>query len=381
MTIYSKTNPYIATLKERYSLCKPGSQKHTFHAVLDLQGSGITYNVGDSVAVFAEHDPELVKRTLHAMHCVGGELITEKHTGKSLQLKDFLRTKGNITEVSKKLIRELATRQFDPWKKERLNYILAESNKDAWKEYQAHHELYEVLEENPEVQFEYQELCHFLMPLLPRFYSIASSMKEVGEEVHLTISDLKYLSNGRMRYGVCTHYLCDLAPMHKQVIPIYVQPHHGFTIPPSLDASLIMIGPGTGVAPFRAFMQDRMADKAAGKNWLFFGECNQAFDYFYQDYWESLESKGILKVTTAFSRDQEHKIYVQHRMMEHAEEFFQWLQDGAYVFVCGDMHRMAKDVDAALHKIIQEQGKTDENGAKAYVKKLKTEKRYLRDVY
>ena len=220
-----------------------------------------------------------------------------------------------------------------------------------------------------------------LMPLLPRFYSIASSMKEVSNEVHLTVADLKYISNQHVRRGVCTYYLCELAPMHQEIIPIFVQPHHGFTVPENRDADLIMIGPGTGIAPYRAFMQERMALNATGKNWLFFGECYRAYNYFYEDYWNSLAAQEKLEIDLAFSRDQEHKIYVWHRMLEKAPEIFNWLQNGAYLFVCGDAHRMAKDVDATIHKIVREQGGMDEHAAKNYIKQLKAENRYLRDVY
>ncbi len=249
------------------------------------------------------------------------------------------------------------------------------------KEYQKNHELWDALLDNPEVRFTPEEICHLIQPMLPRFYSIASSMKVVGEEVHLTVSYVKYMSNGQQRLGVCSHYLCDMAPMNLATIPVYLQPHHGFTLPADPKADLIMIGPGTGVAPYRAFMQERMAMGASGKHWLFFGEWNRSYDFFYEDYWTELQAQGKLRVDLAFSRDQEHKIYVQHRMLEQAQDFFQWLEKGAYVFVCGDAHRMAKDVDAVLHRIIQEQGNTDEQGAKSYVKALRSQKRYLRDVY
>ena len=206
-------------------------------------------------------------------------------------------------------------------------------------------------------------------------------MKTVGREVHLTIALIHYDTNGHKRRGVCTHYLCELAPVNQPLIPVYIQPHHGFTLPANPDVPIIMIGPGTGVAPFRAFMQERMAIGAKGKNWLFFGERNQISDFFYEDYWSQLISEEKLVMHTAFSRDQENKIYVQHRMMEQGAELFAWLKEGAYLYVCGDAKNMAKDVEAALLQIIQKHGSLDEQATKQFLKQLRQEKRYLRDVY
>jgi len=379
--IYNKNNPFLATIKERYSLCKTGSNKMTHHVVLDLTNSGIRYNVGDSIGIIPTHDQELVMRTVKAMGAKGDEPILDKAINQQIPLRDYLAKKSNITEVSRKVVQELARRQTHPAKKEHLEFLVAEGNKDALKEYQKNRELWDALAENREVKFDPIELCHMLQPMLPRFYSIASSMKVVGEEVHLTVSYVKYTANEHLRLGVCSHYLCDLAPMNVSTIPVYIQSSHGFTLPENPSANLILIGPGTGIAPYRAFLQERLATGANGSNWVFFGEWNRAYDYFYEDFWQELEAKGNFRIDTAFSRDQPHKVYVQHRMLEKAEELWRWMENGAYVFVCGDAHRMAKDVDATLHQIIQEKGGLDEQGAKNYMKKLRTDKRYLRDVY
>ena len=381
LEIYNKSRPFLASIKERYSLSKPGSNKHTHHIVLDLSNSGMTYEVGDSLAIYPLHDPELVSRTIKAMGAKGDEFIKEKHSGSSCLLPEFLAKKSNITEVSRKLIQELAKRQTNSPKKERLEFLLAEGNKDALKEYQKNHEVWDALEENREARFGLEELCHMLQPMLPRFYSIASSMKVVGEEVHLTVSYIKYEANSYMRLGVCSHYLCDMAPLDQPLVPVYVQPNHGFTLPDNPEADLIMIGPGTGIAPYRAFLQERMALNASGNNWLFFGEWNRDYDFFYEDYWLELIALGKLRLDTAFSRDQHHKIYVQHRMQDKAFEIWSWIEKGAYIFVCGDAHRMAKDVDITLLNIVQDEGKMDEQAAKDYIKKLRTEKRFLKDVY
>ena len=371
----------MAAISNRYGLCKQGSSKDTQHVVLDLRGSGYKYEVGDCIGVFPIHDAELVQRTLNTMKASGTETVLDKHSGEHWQLKHFLTRKANITEISRKLLGEIAKRQTNPEKKAFLDDFQNEHRKDALKDYLENHELWDILLENEEVAFEIQELCNMLMPLLPRLYSIASSMKFVGDEVHLTIALVHYDTNGHKRRGVCTHYLCELAPVNQPLVPIYIQPHHGFTLPQNPNVPIIMIGPGTGVAPFRAFMQERIATGSQGKNWLFFGERNRIFDFLYEDYWEQLVREEKLILHTAFSRDQNNKVYVQHRMLEHGAELFSWLKEGAYLYVCGDAKCMAKDVEAALHQIVQTHGGLDEQATKQYIKQLRSEKRYLRDVY
>ena len=240
--------------------------------------------------------------------------------------------------------------------------------------------MWDFLIENEEAVFSLEEIVSMLMPLLPRFYSISSAQSVVGDEVHLTIAVVEYNSNGHPRRGVCTYYLCHLALLMQSVIPLYVHPNNGFTLPPDAGTDIIMIGPGTGVAPFRAFMQQR-ALEGAGRNWLFFGEWKVAENYFYKDFWSQLVAQNKLQIDTAFSRDQEDKVYVQHRMLEKGAELYQWLENGASIFVCGDAHRMAKDVDSTLHQIVQTFGAKSEKEAKDYIKKLRADKKYLRDVY
>lgn len=380
-TIYSKTTPFLATIKERYNLTLSGSKKNTQHVVLDIKGSGLTYHCGDSIGIFPTNNDDLVDKTLQALRAQGTEIILDKHSGQSSSLHEFLTKKANLTDLSKKLLTFIAHEQTDLEKKEALQLLLAEGSQEKFKNYLERHELWDVLEENHEVKFSLQEICNMLMPLLPRLYSISSSMSVVGEEIHLTVGVLKYHTNGHQRVGVCTHYLCEVVPLHIPVVPIYIQPHHGFTLPISSDADIIMIGPGTGVAPFRSFMQERMAHNAQGKNWLFFGECNRATDFFYEDYWTSLESQNKLRLDVAFSRDQTEKVYVQHRILAHGAEIYQWIMNDAYIYVCGDASRMAKDVEAVLHEIIRVHGHKDDAEARAVIKKLRANKRYLRDVY
>lgn len=378
---YTKDHPFIAKIKERYSLCQQGSAKNTQHIVLDLAGSGLHYEVGDSIGVWPVHDPLLVQSILSAMGASGEESVQDKRSGVAWALREYLARKANLSDISRKMLQSIHDRQTNPEKRLALELLLKDENHHLLKEYAASIDLLDLLEQQPEVKFTPQELVNLLMPLMPRFYSIASSKNVVGEEVHLTVALKQFSTDQRKRVGVCTHFLCNLAPKNEACIPVYVHPHKGFTLPQDPNSSLIMIGPGTGIAPYRAFMQERESRSDMGKNWLFFGEWNRSRHFFYEDYWKSLEAQGKIKIDAAFSRDQEHKIYVQHKMAENGPELFQWLENGAYFYVCGDATRMAKDVEEALHKILQKHGALDEEGSKAYIKRLKLEKRYLRDVY
>lgn len=379
---FHKNHPFLAKIKERYSLSKPGSQKQTQHLVLDLHGSGLNYAVGDSIGVYPQHDPRVIKNTLHAIRASGEERVVVPATGETLSLHDFLAAKGNITHVSPKLFREVAARQINHDKKSYLEDLQQESNREAFKAFTANREVWDFLLENEEVTFTPQEFVALLMPLLPRFYSIASSQKHVGDEAHVTVAPLEYESNGHKRYGVCTHFLCHLADLHRAEVPVFIQPSHGFNLPQDPHLPLIMVGPGTGVAPFRGFMQERLFHhRSKGKHWLFFGERNRAHDFLYEEDWDAFSQQGHLRLDVAFSRDQEQKLYVQHKMMESGQELYEWLQEGAHLFVCGDAKRMARDVEQTLQTIIQEYGSKDPQAAKDYIKQLRQQKRYLRDVY
>ena len=237
----------------------------------------------------------------------------------------------------------------------------------------------DFLLEHPSVRFTAEEFVGLLAKLQPRLYSIASSLKLHPDQVHLTVDVVRYETNGRVRKGVCSTFLAERADN----VPIPVFPSLSkFRLPDDPDTPIIMVGPGTGIAPFRAFLQERKAIGARGKSWLFFGSQREKCDYFYKDEFDQLQSEGFLtKMHCAFSRDQEHKVYVQTRMMENGAELWKWLDEGAQFFVCGDAKRMAKDVDFALRQIVQEHGNMDVEQASEYVEKMKAEKRYKRDVY
>ncbi|MEX1012637.1 MAG: sulfite reductase [Waddliaceae bacterium] len=380
MTKYNKDHPFLATIKKRYSLCSEGSKKHTHHIVLDLTGSGLTYEVGDCIAIFPVNDHQLVEKTLQAIGSTGKEVIQDKKTGENWILYDYLQKKANLREVTRSLVKEIINKDPLDEKKTRLEKHL-QGGREKFQEIQSHFEVWDLLSEYPEATFSPQELSNLLLPLLPRFYSIASSYQEVGEEVHLTVVLQEYETRCTRRLGACSHYLCSLVPLEQSVVPIYIQPHNGFTIPEDLNAPMIMIGPGTGVAPFRGFLQERVAKGATGSHWLFFGEWHEKENFFYKEYWKELESLGKLRLDVAFSRDQEEKIYVQHRMKEHSKDLFNWLQSGAFLYVCGDAKRMAKDVEKTLLEIIQQEKGCDEQEARDYIKNLRRSGKYLRDVY
>ena len=379
---YNKQNPFLASIKERYNLSKPHSKKNTKHLVLDLKDSGLVYEVGDSIGIFPIHDSDLVNKTLHALRATGREPVQSKLSEESLSFFDYLQNRGNITDVSPKLFKEVINRQSNEEKKSQLEELLKEDRRECYKKYVGEHEIWDFLLANEEVHFSVPEFIDLLMPLLPRFYSIASSQKYVGNEVHLTIAPLEYESRGHMRYGVCTRYLCDLIELDRPIVPIFIQPAHAFRLPEDVHAPVIMIGPGTGVAPFRAFMQERILHhRSKAKHWLFFGERNREHDFYYEDDWSMFASEGDFELSLAFSRDQDLKVYVQHKMEEQGKEIFRLLETGAYFYVCGDAQRMAKDVEAALQAIIQQHGNKSIPEAREYIKRLRQQKRYLRDVY
>jgi sulfite reductase (NADPH) flavoprotein alpha-component len=265
--------------------------------------------------------------------------------------------------------------------KAKLAALLAPEAKDRLAGYLEDREFVDLLAEFPSAKLTPQELVDHLRKLMPRLYSIASSPKLFPAEVHLTVAVVRYESNQRSRVGVATTFLADRAALRQTPVPVFVADSH-FGVPADGATDIIMVGPGTGVAPFRAFLQERVATKAAGRNWLFFGDQHRATDYLYEEDWETWQAAGALaRVDLAFSRDQSTKVYVQDRMRENAAELWAWLKTGAHFYVCGDAKRMAKDVDVALHDVIAQQGGLDAAAAADYVKQMKKDRRYQRDVY
>jgi sulfite reductase (NADPH) flavoprotein alpha-component len=376
-SVYSRKNPFPAKVMVNRALTSEGSNKDTRHYELSLKGSGLTYEVGDSLGIFCTNDPELVDEILKSQGFTGDELV-ENAAKQTVTVRQALTNDCVITQPDRKFLTALVEKaDAAPLLKE----LLDPSRRQDLEQYLWGQEVIDFLLEHPSVKFTPQELVSNLRKLQPRLYSIASSLKAYPEQVHLTIATVRYESRGRKRKGVCSTFLAERTTPETPV-PVFVHVAKGFRLPEDGNTPVIMVGPGTGVAPFRAFLQERKATGAKGSNWLFFGEQKAKSDFFYKDEFEAAQKEGVLtKFHTAFSRDQEHKIYVQHRMLENAADLWAWIKDGAHFFVCGDASRMAKDVDDALHQIVREQGGMDATQAAEYIETMKKEKRYKRDVY
>jgi sulfite reductase (NADPH) flavoprotein alpha-component len=353
-----------------------GSVKDTRQIVLRLDGTGLDYQVGDSLGVHATNCPDLVGALIECLD-VSADLEVDCPDGSRRRLQDALLAVCDVARPSDEAIEVLASRAQDHEEADLLQAI-AEGYPGSGPE---DADLLDLLRAFPSARPPVQELVGALGVLQPRLYSIASSPKANPGEVHLTVAAVRYRRRDRLRKGVASIFLAERAPPGL-AMPVFVQPSHGFRLPASGDAPIIMIGPGTGVAPFRAFLQERRALGAGGRNWLFFGDQHGATDFLYRDELEGFARDRLLtRLDTAFSRDQADKVYVQHRMRQHAAELWGWLQDGALIYVCGDATRMARDVDTALVHIIAKQGRMEMAGAKAYLAQLAREQRYQRDVY
>lgn len=373
---YSRKNPFIAKLLNNKNLNAPGSSKDVRHIEIDLTGSELSYEVGDALGVFPQNDPSLVESILKTQGWNGAEEITIPDQGK-LSLKESLLKSFEITKLNRDFLSALLTKVPSAAFQSRI----APDQKKELDEFCWGRDLLDLLTEYPSAKFAPQEFVDLLRKLNVRLYSIASSIKAHPNQVHLTVGAVRFESHGRKRGGVCSTFLADRVERGNE-IPVFIQVSHGFRPPTNPDTAMIMVGPGTGIAPFRAFLEERKAIGAKGKNWLFFGDQHAKSDFLYQQELEDYFREGLLtQLDTAFSRDQTEKIYVQTRMKEKAKQLWEWLESGAHFYVCGDASRMAKDVDQTLHEVIIEEGKKSADEAKEYVKKLKSDKRYQRDVY
>jgi sulfite reductase (NADPH) flavoprotein alpha-component len=368
----TKDNPYASELLVN-RLMTEGSDKETRHFELSLKDSGLEYLPGDSLGVVPTNCEEVVSDLLHAVGMTGEETITLGE--ESIVLKEALMNRLACTVLSK-----IQIKKFNEFaQSDKLNDLLQIANKDSLVDYMWGRELIDLFLEFPQTGMSAQDFVGLLRPMPPRLYSIASSLSAHSEEVHLTVAVVRYEGNGRKRKGVCSSYLAERVGQH---IPCYLHPNKNFKLPEDSSTPIIMVGPGTGIAPFRAFIEERKSTGATGKNWLFFGDRSQKKDYLYGDEWDSYQKDGILnELDLAWSRDQAEKVYVQHKMLEKCSQLWSWLNDGAVFYVCGDASRMAKDVDQALRTIAQEEGSMSEEDAGAWVKGLQKERRYLKDVY
>jgi sulfite reductase (NADPH) flavoprotein alpha-component len=373
---WTRQNPFPGKLVVNKRLSTPDSEKDTRHFEIDLTNWGLSFEPGDSVAVYPTNDPSLVDEIIRALGAKGDEPVVAAKTTKPLRealLRDF-----SITQPTPKFLKAIAERaSAAPMLKE----LLHADRKHDLENYLWGAEVIDFLLDHPSVKFTPEEFVGLLTKLQPRLYSVASSLRVFPDRVHFIVDVVQYESRGRVHKGVCSAFMAERAD--NVPVPVYPSSAKHFHMPENGNIPLIMIGPGTGIAPFRAFLQERQALGAKGKNWLFFGAQRAKSDYAYKEDWERYTKDGLLtRLDCAWSRDQAHKIYVQNKMLEHAADIWKWIDgEGAQFFVCGDAKRMAKDVDAALRKIVQEHGAKSPEEANAYVEKLKADKRYKRDVY
>ncbi len=371
---FSRQNPFKAKLIESRKLNKAGSAKDVRHVAIDLAGSGLRYEVGDALGICPENCGELVKGIVDIIAGDANESVTSPQ-GNEKSFNAALLEDCCLKEPTDELVELVLSKLTDQSKSKELQTLLADG-------VPAGLDVLELLEKYPCAGITAADLMSVLSPLNPRLYSIASSMKHVGDEVHLTVGKVTFEREGRMRKGVASTQLADRVAVGSK-LRAFVQPNHGgFTIPSDPAAPMIMVGPGTGIAPFLAFLQDRAASGATGDNWLFFGDQHAACDFLYEDELTGYVNTGLLKrLDTAFSRDGDKKVYVQDKMKEHGQELWSWLQRGAYFFVCGDASRMATDVDRTLVGIAVSHGGLAMDEAQKFVKELVAAKRYVRDVY
>ncbi len=380
-SVYNKDNPFLAKITENRVLNRPGSSKETRHFVVHIGGSGLTYKAGDSLGVYPSNRPSEVEEVIKHLGATGDEHVMLPKATSAITLREALTSRLALGGPTSKILHTLLAKATDQEEKAELAALLQPEAKEMLPSFLDEREFVDLLDEFPSAKLTPQELVDHLRRLMPRLYSIASSPKQHPNEIHLTVAVVRYTTNNRERHGVCSTFLADRVKLDHTPTPIFIS-HSHFGPPEDTDRDIIMVGPGTGIAPFRAFVQDRVAAGAKGRNWVFFGDQKSATDYLYEEEWiKYVDNKSVTRIDLAWSRDQDKKVYVQDKMRENAAELWAWLKNGAYFFVCGDAKRMAKDVDAALHEIIAQQGGIDAAAATEYVKTMKKEKRYQRDVY
>ena len=383
VTTYSKERPFLARIVENRLLNQPGSAKETRHFAVSLAGSGLHYKAGDSLGVFAENRASEVSEILSRLGATGEEPVSPVmlKLPAPIPVREALSNRLALAGPTKKIVETLAAKATQADEKSRLDGLLLPEAKEVLASYLEAREFVDLLAEFPSAKLTPQELVDHMRRLMPRLYSIASSPKLYPEEIHLTVAVVRYETNHRDRVGVCTTFLADRVQLGVTPAPVFVS-HSHFGLPDDGTKDVIMVGPGTGIAPFRAFMQDRVASGASGRNWVFYGDQHRAMDFLYEEEWTAWLAQGRLaRLDTAFSRDQTLKVYVQDRMRENAAELWSWIKGGAYFYVCGDAKRMAKDVDTALLEVIAQQGGMEAAAAAEVIKQLKKDKRYQRDVY
>jgi sulfite reductase (NADPH) flavoprotein alpha-component len=374
--VFNKKNPFPAEVIENQLLSGSRSAKETYHVELSLEGSGFDYQPGDVLGVIPRNSEDIVEAFINVAGLDGNTEI-KHHVIGQMPLAKALTTELDITGLSRKVA--ASWQQICGSKK--LAELLAPDAKEKFKEWSFGRQIIDLLESYPAKALEAQQLVDILRKLPVRLYSIASSFNAHPGEVHLTVAAVRYNTHDKNRKGVASTFLADDAPKGAKV-SVYTHHNKNFRLPENNETPIIMVGPGTGIAPFRAFIEERSAAQAAGESWLFFGDQHYNEDFLYQLEWQDQLKNGALsRIDVAFSRDQPEKVYVQHKLAEHANDIWQWLQKGAHFYVCGDATYMAKDVHQTLLEIVASKGEMSSEEAEAYVAALKKDKRYQRDVY
>ncbi|AHG77771.1 assimilatory sulfite reductase (NADPH) flavoprotein subunit [Mannheimia varigena] len=369
---FTKENPFPATLLTNQRITDSTAQKDVRHLELDLSGSGLTYQVGDALGIWFDNDPGLVQAFLDALGLNGEDEVTVGN--QKVNLRSALFSHLELTKVSLPFVKSYAELANNA----ELSEIVEDTDKVA--RLIATTSIIDIIEQYP-ATLTAEQLVSLLRPLTPRLYSISSSQSEVGDEVHLSLGVVRFEHNGKARSGAASSYLADRVG-EEDTVRVFVEHNDNFRLPQDNNKPIIMIGSGTGIAPYRAFVQQRAAEEASGQNWLIFGNQHFTKDFLYQTEWQQFKKDGYLhKYSFAWSRDQAEKIYVQDKIRENAEAIWAWLQEGAYVYVCGDATRMAKDVEQALLDVIEQQGKFSRDDAEEYLSELAEAKRYQRDIY
>ncbi|MNS72352.1 Sulfite reductase [NADPH] flavoprotein alpha-component [compost metagenome] len=354
-----------------------GSDRETRHIELSLEGSGLQYEPGDSLGIYPENHPRLVDELIEALGWNAEELVPVGKNGEERALKEALLRYYEITVLTKPLLTQVAELTSNP----ELTNLLSAGHEAELRTYLTEHDLLDLVQDFNLKGVSARSFTALLRKIPARLYSIASSLKANPDEVHLTVRTVRYENHGRERYGVCSVQLAERVEAG-DTMPVFIQNNPNFKLPESSDTPIIMIGPGTGVAPFRAFLGEREETGAEGKTWLFYGDQHFSTDFLYQVEWQRWLKEGVLtRMDVAFSRDTDQKVYVQHRMLEKSKELYQWLQEGAAIYVCGDEKKMAHDVHAALAAILEQEGGLSPEEAADYLTQMQQQKRYQRDVY
>ena len=376
---YTRNHPFLSTVRVNELQTAEGSEKETRHIELTLD-EGMTYTPGDAVGINPENRAAAVAEVLAALRFKGDERVLD-HYKVEISLEEALRTRLSIGKLARGSVKQYAKLAPGGSTLEGLKAMVAPENRALAEEYCWGREFIDLLTDFPGVVTEPQQLFHVLQRLVPRLYSIASSQKMHEDNVQTTVRVIRYESHGRSRQGVASGQLGERAQVGA-TMPIFLHSNANFRLPEDTSKPVIMIGPGTGVAPFRAFLEERQATGQLGDNWLFFGDQREKMDFLYREQFQAMHKDGVLtRLDTAFSRDQPQKVYVQDRMREHSADLFEWLERGAYFYVCGDVTRMAKDVEVALLDVIAKGSNGTLDDAAEYLAMMKKQKRYQRDVY